>query len=537
MTSRAISRSSITVRKNKLKRHSISPSRKNKLKRHSTIPSRKNKLKKRSIIIKKKPKLERLCDKLHKTYDTRLIDNIPDQLKVEFLKISIKCINDRYKYYPKELYTDPISNQSVYVRGQFGVLFRLLDNYFRHKRYPGIPSILKPVTRFIRGPKNLTVHWSEILNMHVYIFGEHHIQGNCTNLSESNPQNTMNIEDYLDQLLQNTDKYLDYIFEVPMIGKKKLQYISNDPSGIRIGNSPLSLNDIFQRFKVCIEPVTRHASRCRLGRVHFMDVRNENMSHMNTISYLWACFLTYKKRDIINLLNNQYFLKKLKDMHHFCNTEQKLFIYFKAFIFGINYNVAELRKLLNSEKYINKEIGLRIKKYIEDEIDVLAKKFFVPLTTNISIILSNWEQILNKKYKYWALVPSPQIKVILDSFKNVGLCLTSLVSYGPDLYTLCRMFKTFNVKKQPFVNAYKSDQPKKMHNIVIYAGDAHSQRYRRLLNSLGFFIEVEKTGQSDNTQISCIDMIDIQQPFFSKTFNSSVIPPTRQYNFDYSYTY
>jgi hypothetical protein len=101
------------------------------------------------------------------------------------------------------------------------------------------------------------------------------------------------------------------------------------------------------------------------------------------------------------------------------------------------------------------------------------------------------------------------------------------------------MFKTFNVKKQPFVNAYKSDQPKKMHNIVIYAGDAHAQRYRRflnslVLNSLGFFIEVEKTGQSDNTQISCID---IQQPFFSKTFNSSVIPLTRQYNFDYSYTY
>jgi hypothetical protein len=475
-----------------------------------------------------------LCDKLHNTYDTRLIDNIPDELKVEFLKNVQKCINNIYKYYPKEPYTDPISNETVYIRGQFGVLFRLLDNYFRHKRYSHIPSILKPDTRFIRGPKNLTVHWSERFNMHVYIFGEHHIPGHCTNFPESTAQNTMNIEDYLDQLLQNTDKYLDYIFEVPMIGKKRLQYITNHPYGIKISNS--SLDDVFQRFKVCIEPVTRHASRCRLGRVHFMDVRKENMTYMDTISYLWTSFSSNGKREIIKILNNQSFLERLKDMYSFISTEQKLFIYFKAFIFGINYNVEELRKLLNSKKSIDKQMGILIKKYIEDEIDTLVQKFFVPLRTNIATILFNWQQIFDKKYTHFALIPSTQIKQILESFKYVRLCLTRLVSIGPDLYTLCRMFKTFNVKKPPFVNAYHADQPKKMHNIITYTGDAHAQKYRRFLQSLGF-IEVEKTGQSDNTQISCIDMIDIQQPFFSKTFNSNVIPPERQYNFDYSNTY
>jgi len=493
-----------------------------------------------SIIIRKNklktPKLAILCDKLQETYDTRLIDNMPDELKVAFFKtVAEKCINNKYEYYPKELYTDPISGQLTYISGQSGVLFMLLQNYYRHGQTGHDPKILKPSIRFIRGPKNLTVHWSERFNMHVYIFGEHHIPAHCTNLTLSNAQNTMNIEDYLDRLLQNTDRYLDYIFEVPMIGKKRLQYISDDPYGyISINNSPL--DDIFHRFKVCIEPVTRHTSRCRLGRVHFMDVRKENTTHIDTISYLWKAFSTCGKRDIFKILNNQFFLTRLKDMYDFCKTEKKLFIYFKSFIFGNDYNVPALQKLLNSKKSINNDIGNRIKNYIENEIDVLVKKFFLPLTTNIATILSNREQILNKKYIYWVFVPSTQIKQILESFEYIGSCLIRLVSIGPDLYTLCRMFKTFNVKKPPFVNAYYSDQPKKMHNIVTYTGDAHAQRYRRFLQSLDFK-EVEKTGQSDNNQISCIDMIDIQQPFFSKTFNSSFIPLARRYNFDYSHTY
>ena len=563
---------------------------------------KKNKLKPKSV--EDLSKLVTLCDKLIETYDTRLIDDMPDELAFAFYKTEAeKCLNNIYKYHPKNLYTDyildqsgqridettmhylgnylstqvyklndvvsylggrwmaihgmtigntpavgsaywsHISEQSNHISGQFSVLVRLFDNYFRH-RYP---TQLKPVTRFIKGPKNLTVHWSERFNMHVYIFGEHHIPGDCAKYPLSTVLNTVNIENYLDKLLQNTHRYLDYLFEVPMIGKKRLQYTSDDPSGDPSGDITIytnsHLDNIFQKFRVCIEPVTRHAARCGLGRVHFMDVRYENTTYTDTISFLWMHFVSNysNKRYIINILNNKFFFKRLKDMYSFgCSTQNKLFIYFKSFIFGNIYNVVELNKLLESQNSIDIEVGNRIKNYIEYEIRALVQKFFLPLTTNIADILYTWKQIVGKKYKHWAFIPSSQIQQIIESFRYVARCLTRLVSIGPDLYLLSRMFKTFNVDKLPFVNAYRHDQPKKMHNIVTYTGDAHAQRYRRFLQSFGF-IEVEKTGQSDDDPISCIDMIDIQQPFFSQTFNSKKfnIPPAKMYNynFNYSHTY
>jgi len=56
------------------------------------------------------------------------------------------------------------------------------------------------------------------------------------------------------------------------------------------------------------------------------------------------------------------------------------------------------------------------------------------------------------------------------------------------------------------------DQPDKAHNIIIYAGNSHSDIYRKFLTSIGFN-QISKTGELDNT---CIDMKKIKQPFFSE---------------------
>ena len=493
------------------------------------LTTEKNKLKPKSV--EDLNTLVTLCDKLIETYDISLIDNMPDELRLAFFKTEgRKCIQ---KYYYGNTY------ESNHISGKPTVLYRLVSNYFYNRQTGPNPEFIKPVTMFIKGPKNLTVHWSERFNMHVYIFGEHHIPGDCSSLPSSNANNTMNIEDYLAKLLKNTDKYLDYLFEVSMIGKKGLQY---QDSNLEM-NSNSHLGNIFQKFKVCIEPVTRHADDCNLGRVHFIDVRYKNTNTTDTISFLWMHFLLAynKKRDIIKILNNKYFLKLLTDMNLFCSTPKKLFTYFKSFIFGNNYNVSPLRKLLNSEYNIDYEVGNNIKNYIEREISAMVDKYFIPLKASIINILSTWKQIVDKKYLYWWSIPKIQISLLINSFNYVSTCLTRLVSLGPDLYLLCRMFKTFDVDKLPFVNAYPHDQPKKMNNIVIYTGDAHSQRYRRFLRLLEFK-EVAKTGQSDNMKSSCIDMKYIKQPFFSEIFNSRYnptiqVPQKEDYNFNYDFTY
>ena len=519
-------RSPFLTKKKTLKQ---SPSKKSRRKR-IFLTTEKNKLKPKSV--EDLNTLVTLCDKLIETYDISLIDNMPDELRLAFFKTEgRKCIQ---KYYYGNTY------ESNHISGKPTVLYRLVSNYFYNRQTGPNPEFIKPVTMFIKGPKNLTVHWSERFNMHVYIFGEHHIPGDCSSLPSSNANNTMNIEDYLYKLLKNTDKYLDYLFEVPMIGKKGLQYQHIN----LITNTNSHLDNIFQKFKVCIEPITRHANCCNLGRVHFIDVRYKNTNTTDTISFLWVHFLAAydKTLNIVLLLKNKYFFERLTDMYVFCRTPKKLFIYFKSFIFGNNYNVSPLRKLLDSEYNIDNEVGNNIKNYIEDELSAMVDKYFILLKGTIENIISIRKQIVNNKYKYLSNIPKIQLSILIKSFNSVSTCLTRLVSLGPDLYLLCRMFKTFDVDKLPFVNAYPHDQPKKMHNIVIYTGDAHSQRYRRFLRFLEFK-EVGKTGQSDNMKSSCIDMKYIKQPFFSEIFNSRIYNPTIQvpqkedYNFNYDFTY
>jgi hypothetical protein len=72
-----------------------------------------------------------------------------------------------------------------------------------------------------------------------------------------------------------------------------------------------------------------------------------------------------------------------------------------------------------------------------------------------------------------------------------------------------------------------TDQPSTASNIIIYAGDRHSDRYRRFLKEIGNN-PIEKTGNfidyselknfsfsNDDLPKNCIDMRSISQPFFN----------------------
>jgi hypothetical protein len=454
-------------------------------------------------------KLSKLCDDLKETYDVSLIDNMPDNL-IEAFRLENACHDNMRP-----------------------VLSRLITNYYNKKNPLLNPALLKPVTKFIRGPKNLTIHSSKFFNMRVCIFGENHEQGYCGNETSADPRHMMNIEDYLEKLLQNTDKYLDYLFEVPTIGRRNTQYQGQVTAGYT------HLNNILQKFRPCIDPITRHNPACTLGRVHFMDIRTENSYQSDEIAYIWMyCLLANSKTRIINTLNNKLFLKRLNHLYnHGCTSEKQLVAYFSAFIFGNIYNVVELKRLMESESDIDIQMGDRIKDYIKSEILIIVNKYFNNLKFHIKNILFIRRKIVNTGYKHWEHIPPEDRVNTIKSFKYVTSYIIRLVSLGPDLYTLCRMFKTFNLKKAGFSGAYSNDQPKKALNIVIYAGDAHSQRYRRFLRLVGFQ-EDEKAGQSDDQNITCLDMTDIQQPLFSENFNiKKYIPPNRRYDFNYDIRY
>lgn len=475
--------------------------------------------KKNSKIIEDASKFTILCTELYKTYDISLIDNLPDDLIERFrVELLPKCLGNT------------TSNQRP-------VLTKLITNYYNNKN-PALlhPTLRKPVTNFIRGPKTLTIQSSEFFNMRVYIFGESHEPGDCLTHNSTDPNYMMNIEDYLEILLKNTDKYLDYIFEVPTMGREQKQYQG------QVDHGNTHLNSIFQKFKTCIQPISRHITDCTLGRVHFMDIRIENNQQGDIISLFWLYIqeASTSKIKTVKSLNDKTFIGLLYHFYeHGCSSRKKLVSYFTAFIFGNTYNVIQLRRLMESKSPIDIQVGNKIINYIKGEISLMVSMYFDKVKFHVMNIISSRKIIAGQKY--WLTIPPLVRSNLIKSFKYLNGYMIRLVSVGPDLYTLCRMFKTFNLKKPAFNGAYPNDQPKKAFNIVIYCGDAHAQRYRRFLRDLNFQ-EDGKTGQSGYYtaphDFNCIDMRDIKQPFFSENFNTKMyIEPNRRYEFDYSFRY
>jgi hypothetical protein len=98
--------------------------------------------------------------------------------------------------------------------------------------------------------------------------------------------------------------------------------------------------------------------------------------------------------------------------------------------------------------------------------------------------------------------------IFLSAINIIDKTTTSLNALLADTYLLTRVFKKFNIQE-------KADNPERAYNIIIYAGDDHSKRYRKFLNKLGFE-EIAKTGNSDNKHVSCIDVRSFPMPFFAE---------------------
>ena len=56
-----------------------------------------------------------------------------------------------------------------------------------------------------------------------------------------------------------------------------------------------------------------------------------------------------------------------------------------------------------------------------------------------------------------------------------------------------------------------TDQPIRAHNIIIYAGETHSEIYRKFLEQ-NTFKEIGKAGNTQNEIITCLDMKTIREP-------------------------
>ena len=442
-----------------------------------------------------------ICNKLLETYDTRFLDNLDKETK--------QIWNDTTR--------KTLSSKNPFIKNNANlVLSRLVQNHFNNN---------KPITDLLSGPMSFTLQKSAKYDMSVYIFGEYHglkddckqflktkkgkkckkkckkkqicnrKTGRCINKEgkigkeiiknnkgeeKENNHEEMEIQDFLKELVNNTDVFLDLYFEFPQFldySYEDYDYLKSDARNIQY------MDKIFSNFIECVQTETRlNNKNCELFRVHYIDIRKKGNDHFDSV--------IYKLRK--SLITGQV-KKNLKLLKEFTNIKKKdLLIMYNTDVKKNKYIQKEL-----SKTPLKKEILSFCYDKIEDHIN----------TTTINNLNSFSKEILH-------IYPVVNMDIII-SFVSELITITGIMV---DVYTLSRIFRAeFKIGERY--------QPKRQHNIIIQAGDCHSKVYRSFLTKLKF-LTIETSGKEtnmcyadnykgDRKSTRCLELNNISQPLFN----------------------
>jgi hypothetical protein len=396
--------------------------------------------------------MENICTSLLQNFNTNSLDKENKITQAAFLSIAKEYKDTKYD----------------------NSLFQLIRNHYAIKKN----IIHKPITPNIGGPFHLTKHFNQNTKMTLYIFGERHSDKiDC-------PPNYTLIENYLQQLIENTDVFIDMYFEFP--GFTNYYYSRT------IMMAPQRMQELFLKFYDCIQTLTRTSKKCQLSRIHYIDTRSTDLQPNTSDLLLFSQIYTKENRKNeyqLYIINNINFIKNIINN---IPSESKVKYY--------NYWI----KTFSIEKKIQKEIN---KSFYKKEItEFILKKIINKLNELEGLfLLRNLKE--NKDFLSYKFLKD---LAIFSSY--VG----NYVAVYIDAYALARIFRHFKVKN-------KLSQPSRPSNIVIYAEDRHSQNYRDFIETINF----EKIEESNKfyTDLSlpnegygryCTDMKNITQPFFNQ---------------------
>ena len=423
--------------------------------------------------------LEEFCKELTNTYDTNIIDNQSDIVKEQILDLSLKNRNNTINIGKK-------------------VLMELICNHYSKK-------VKKPIAEFIGGPKTLTVHWHPIYKKIIYIFGEWHANNmDCTTFKKDAV--TVPVEDYLYDLMLSTDVFLDIYIELYSYQGGEYLYEPYVPS---------RTHELFKKFRKCLQYNTRSDASCQLTRVHYFDIRHNNLDLIemeeHKITILW-----FKEKIQDYILNEKNKAKCVSSLKSLLQKYPKISNLLRELLQDDIEKVCEfMKKQLAEETYIKKNLD-KIKENPELKTQIL--------TFYGNIICKKIKKLNLKKYILNILNYNEESDdVLFVSMNSLKILLSRALTCFADVYLLARMFKDFDMSEME-KKAYKgaTDQPSRANNIIIYCGNVHAKNYRRFLESIGFN-EIDRSGDLTekilnpklNTPKNCLDMSQIKQPLFS----------------------
>ena len=422
--------------------------------------------------------IEKLCKDLKTSYNTNILDNESQIVQNEFLKVSRQNRNNT---------TNPGRK----------VLMELICNHYDKNIMK-----LKPIAQFIGGPKTLSIHWHPVYKKMIYIFGEWH--ANITDCEKfEKDANMILVEDYLYNLMLTTDVFLDIYFE--FISYKNGQY----PYEPYVDGRS---NELFKKFRKCLQYNTRSDASCQLARVHYFDIRSNDLYEKNPII------------DIVWTVKQIRSYTDKKDIEEACSSFKLLLTKYPKIITllkELQKDIKTVCKFMEKQLEENQFIKKELDKIIENiELKMLILNFYKKLISEEVTKYYDFFQIITLELLDYEKISND---ILFISMKSIRLVLLKIMSYFADVYLLARMFKNFDMSEME-KKAYKgsTDQPIHANNIIIYCGNLHAIKYREFLSSIGFN-DIDHVGnltevisnQIPNTPKNCLDMRNIKQPLFS----------------------
>jgi len=441
------------------------------------------------------------------SYNTSDLTDLPEELRKALYEEAKKCLEN------------PDTADNPTRCNERKTLMILINNHQLNN---------KPVSDLIKGPVSVTLHWNSHLKLMIYIFGElHESKTDCNLFSQEKsldvkavPVKSMFIEDYLKQLLMNSDSYIDFYLE-------EKAHIGYDPALIPY-NRKERLNILRDRFMECISDIKSRNTNinCRVSRSHYFDVRNGTTHEPNDL----VTQLINKLHHLLASGDENIKVYIYKFMIYFMSIKND--IKFSSFINSIHTITSdkEFVEFLNDHVLFNHSFLLKkmershiyqiILDFILDEIKLVAlkyKRLIQNMLTRLFRIFTTYRTTLDITGKIIEPIVSSEDsdKIIkyVTTFRNILIIFRCPVA---DAYLLSRVFKVFDIHTDKPEKKRGFDEPQNPHNVIIYGGDTHANRYRKFLETHMKFKRLEQnTYDYDIPVTNCINMNGITQPLFS----------------------
>ena len=346
--------------------------------------------------------------------------------------------------------------------------------------------------KYIAGPVSLTLFWSSKYQLYVYVFGEFHSPyTDCEKYLNHVPNDSMKIETFLEKLMTTTSAFLDVFVEwSPAIDK-----IAVYP---KVGLS--RINAIYDKLQKCIHYSTRHDKDCDLARLHWVDVRKGDVSSstLNDLSYVRAYLI--HKTDYLDASNGAKTAKSiLKSDKRMSEILQELITpsltKYKQFI----------KKQVTQSVLVQKELA---QTFLRKEIEKFCTEELIKEALKSRELFQRYIPIL--------LDDKSTDEKIESALLGLSMATIMVNSVMMDFYSLSRIFKKFNIQKSKSKQTTRVDQPESPHNLIIYAGDTHSIRYRKFFDSLGAKRIAHVNNRGTSSINNCIDISNFPMPFFNE---------------------